>query len=103
MKTENLFVSVNDGKEISRDLPWFSDNPNQGRDANHVAIRTVKKPGQLVDGSEARSCCTQCTVPKVRNGDLLCGETFTSSGAVHVWCAILCNTLELFSQKLFRA
>ena len=89
MKTENLFVSVNDGKEISRDLPWFSDNPNQGRDANHVAIRTVKKPGQLVDGSEARPCCTQCTVPKVRNGDLLFGETFTLFGALHVWLVIM--------------
>ena len=88
MKTENLFVSVNDGKEISRDLPWFSDNPNQGRDANHVAIRSNKRPGKLVDGSEARPCCTQCTVPKVRNGDSLCGETFTIIGAVHIWCAI---------------
>ena len=77
MKTENLFVSVNDGKEMSRDLPWFSDNPNQGRDANHVAIRSKKRPGKLVDGSEARPCCTQCTVPRVRNGDSHCWEKFT--------------------------
>ena len=90
MKTENLFVSVNDGKEISRDLPWFSDNPNQGRDANHVAIRSNKRPGQLADGSEARPCCTQCTVPKVRNGDSLCavrGDIYNNYKLIVTWRA----------------
>lgn len=67
--TENHFISVNDGKNISQDLPWHSDNPNQGRDANFVPL-TAKRPVGLVDGSESRPCCTQCTVPQVRNAEM---------------------------------
>ena len=61
---EDKFISINDGKEMSKDLPWQGQNPNQGEIANFVQIRINWSPG-LSDATADRLSCVQCTIKKV--------------------------------------
>ena len=61
---ENNFISINDGKNMSQELPWAGNNPNQGRSANYVQIQSHPVP-MIVDADISRKSCVQCSVPRV--------------------------------------
>ena len=52
---------------MSSELSWYGTNPNQGRSANYVSLRTIDKDNpEISDGSHDRKACVECTVRKVR-------------------------------------
>ena len=66
-KEENKFVSINDYKNMSSDLIWYGTNPNQGRSANYVSIRSIDKENpEINDAGHDRNACAECTIQKVK-------------------------------------
>ena len=62
-KEEKKFISINDGVEMSKNLTWVDDSPDQNVNANFVQIK-VKSSG-IVDAKATRESCVQCTIKKV--------------------------------------
>lgn len=48
---------------MSANLHWHDGDPNQGREANFVAVYEGQSKGkwELVDARDTRECCTICS------------------------------------------